>query len=67
MNLKEIGWVAVKRLHVPQDRGGMRDHLKTVLLIPTAQNAWVFSRLAEELRSITEDTALGRVLIATGL
>jgi len=33
MNFKEIGWEAVKRLHVPQDTGGMRDPLKTVLHI----------------------------------
>lgn len=67
MNVKEIGWEAVKRLHVPQDGGGMRDPLKTVLHIRVAQNVWAFSLLAEELRSTTEDTALGRVLIVTGL
>jgi hypothetical protein len=66
MNFKEIGWEALKRLHVPLDRGGMRDPLKTVLHIQVAQNAWVFSRLAEELRSTMKDTALGRVIV-TGL
>jgi len=33
MNFKEIEWEAVKRLHVPHDRGGMRDPLKTLLHI----------------------------------
>ena len=67
MNFKEIESEAVKRLHVPHDRGGMRDPLKTLLHIWVAQNAWVFSRLAEELRSTMEGIALGRVLIVTGL
>jgi hypothetical protein len=42
MNFKETGWEAVKRLHVPHDRVGMRDPLEKVLHIRFAQNAWVF-------------------------
>jgi hypothetical protein len=42
MNFKEMVWEAVKRLDVPQDRGGMRDPSEKVLHIRFAQNAWMF-------------------------